>query len=101
MTFTLGYTPEKFRLVITAGSDFYAPLTRSDGVPWPAGCQLVLDFDNGTTWPATLQGANATWDVDQDDVDALIATRPRKVRLWYVEGETRLLWAQGAPVVVS
>lgn len=99
MSFTLGYTPEKFKLALTAGSDFFSALTRSDGASWPDGTQLVLEFDTGASWPAALSGATATWDIDQDVVDAVIAARPRKVRLWYVDGETRLLWAQGAPAV--
>lgn len=97
MTFTLGYTPEKFKLVLAAGADFFSALTRSDGQPWPVGSELILDFAGAApSWTATLSGATATWDVDQADVDALIAARPRKVRLFYVDGEARLLWAVGA-----
>lgn len=97
MTFTLGYAPEKFKLTVTAGADFFQALTRSDDVPWSSTAELILDFDNAApAWHATLSGATATWDVDQTEVDALIAARPRKVRLYYVDGETRLVWGVGA-----
>lgn len=98
MSFTLGFTPEKFKLVVAAGSDFYASLVRSDGNDWSDSAELILDFADGATWTADLSGATATWDVDQDDVDVVIALKPKKVRLWYVDGETRTLWAQGSLV---
>lgn len=98
MTFTLGYTPEKFKVIVAAGADFYAALTRSDDTDWPASSVLTLDFGEGTLWEATLSGATAQWNVDQVDVDVLIARRPRGVKLWYVDGATRLLWAHGSLV---
>lgn len=94
MTFTLGQAPEKLTVVLVAGADFVSSLDRSDGEPWP-DVEISLDFGTAV-WPATLDGASARWNVDQADVDALLATRPRSVRLWYVDGPTRLLWAQGA-----
>lgn len=106
MTFTLGFAPENFSVLLSAGSDFVAALRRSDNTAWPAGITLTLDFGAVTNpatpdadpvpvqWAATLNGPTATWDVDETQVAlALLAT---KVRLWYVEGETRLLWASGA-----
>jgi len=100
MAFTLGSAPEKFKVVVSAGSDFFSALTRSDGQPWPDGAELIIDFgDAAPAWHAALAGATATWAVDEADVDALIAAKPKKVRLFYVDGDTRLLWAQGALAV--
>jgi len=93
MAFTLGHAPDRLNVILIAGSDFASSLKRKDGVAWPV-VEISLDFGS-TEWPATVVDDVASWDVDQDDVDLLIAARPRGVKLWYVEGERRLLWAQG------
>lgn len=98
MTFTLGYTPEKFKLIVASGSDFFSSLRRSDDTDWPESSLVTLDFGNEMQWDATLDGPTATWDVDQAEVAAVIAAKPKKVRLWYVDGEVRLLWASGVLV---
>lgn len=97
MAFTLGFAPEKFDVDVSAGADFYSSLRRKDGTDWAATAQVILDFGVGINpWVATLTGPVATWDIDQAVVDAVIAAKPKKVRLWYVDGGTRLLWGSGA-----
>lgn len=99
MAFTLGQAPDTLRVTLVGGADFVSSLRRKDGTPWPANSSLKLAFSPTTgsvvEWAATFANAVAIWDVDQVDVDALIALKPRVVRLWYSEGDLRLLWAQG------
>lgn len=99
MTFTLGYKPEKFKVEMSANSDFTAALVRSNGTDWPAGSTLSLSFEGGQDFAAALDGTTATWLIDEADVNALIAIKPKSVKLWYVEGSTRLLWAIGSLTV--
>lgn len=94
MSFTMGYTPQECTVVLTPGADFVCTLSRVDSQPWPAGLQLTLQL--GThQWDAELSGDLATWVVDQELVDAALADDPQHARLWYVDGDTRLLWAAG------
>lgn len=97
MAFTLGSAPDTLKVVLVKGADFVSTLTRKDGTDWPVDTEVVLEFKTTSpvSWSATLTGSSAMWNVDQADVDALIAAKPRSVKLWYVEGEVRLLWAQG------
>jgi uncharacterized membrane protein len=97
-SFMLGAAPERMTVVLAAGTDFVATLTRDDGVVWPDGTVVELRVGS-TTWAATVAGATVTWDVDEVAVDAVLATNPTKARLYYVAGATRMLWASG-PVVV-
>lgn len=105
MSFTLGYTPEKFKVVLTRGADFFASLRRSDGEAWPETARLVIAFPGiDITFVATLNGPTATWNEDSLLVSDLINLKPKSVQLWYFEGEdaqTEVLWAQGAPVVAG
>lgn len=97
MTFTLGRAPEKLRVVVSADGDFISGIRRADGTDWPVGTSLILDF-GGTEWPSVNTADLALWSVDAAQVDALIAARPRRAQLWFVDGETRLLWASGSLV---
>lgn len=98
MPLTMGQAPEALKVVLVAGADFVTQLRRKDNSPWPSAAQLQLAFDREggvTEWPASFAGSTAIWDIDVADVNALIAQRPRFVRLWYVDGGLRLIWAQG------
>lgn len=94
MTLTFGYTPQELRVVLSRGASFSSSLRRSDGEAWPAGLQLSLDFD-GAVWPADLNGPVASWTRSADEVDAVLTAGPNTVRLWYVAGDRKLLWATG------
>lgn len=98
MTVTLGSVAQGLAVNLTLHADFVCAMRRSDGQDWPESV-VSLEFQvrdgEPVTWNATLSGDTAQWNVDQDEVDALIEMRPRAVRLWYIQGELRLLWAQG------
>lgn len=92
-TITLGMTPDRLKVILVADADFLASLRRKDDADWPQS-QVILDF-GAIEWPATIQASTAVWNVNEDDVNALIEARPREVRLWYIEGDQRILWALG------
>lgn len=96
MSVVLGSVPQTLKVVLVPGADFVSILRRQDGLNWPVA-DLILEFltDPITEWTADIVGAVATWNIDQNDVDELLALKPRGVKLWYVEGDLRLLWAQG------
>lgn len=98
-TITLGTVPQVLKVILVEHADFVASMRRSDGQSWPDGASLSLQFtlkEGGPTiWEASFASAVASWDVDRDVVDALVASKPRAVRLWYEEGELQALWAQG------
>lgn len=95
MSVTLGRTPEKLKVVVSPGGNFVSGIRRADASPWPAGVQLVLDF-GAVEWVAENTDDLALWSKPAADVDAMIASRPRGVQLWYIDGASRLLWATGA-----
>lgn len=95
---TLGYSPTQMRLLLTAGADFVTTLVSQDG-DWPATAAITIEVGTAT-WTATLTGPEARFDVDQTEVDAVIAQTPRSFRLWYTDGEARLMWGRG-PVLTS
>lgn len=95
MTFRLGYAPQDFLVLLTPGADFVASLRRTDEEPWPDGLVLTIDLGGPHQWVAELAGQEASWDVDAEAVDAALAASPSKARLWYTQGDTRLLWATG------
>lgn len=99
MTFKLGYKPEKFTFEVSPGSDFFGGLEREDGTDWPAGSQVELEVVGGESFDAALTGAVASWVIDETKVDEIIALKPKKIRIWYIEGETRLVWAIGSLAV--
>lgn len=95
MSVILGRPPEKLKVTVSPGSIFASSIRRADGQSWREGVQLVLDF--GTVeWTAQTSGDLALWGESAAEVDAMLATRPRGVKLWYVDGDTRVLWASGS-----
>lgn len=96
-SFTLGQAPSRMTVVLAAGADFVATLTRNDGENWPSGAAVELELGE-TVWAALVTGDTLTWDVDEAVVATVLASPPAKARLYYVNGATRMLWASG-PVV--
>jgi len=95
---TLGAVPIPLTVHLSRGSDFSCVLHSNSG-DWPDSAEITLEV--GTeTWTAELAGPDATFTVDQDDVDTAIAAGPRHVRLWYTDGELRLLWGYANAVTV-
>lgn len=94
MTLTLGSAPQQLTVVLIRDADFVAVLHNSAG-DWDAGVSIELRFGD-TVWVATLAGADATFNVDKAAVNALVATKPRTARLFYVDGDVDLCWATGS-----
>jgi hypothetical protein len=94
----LGYSPTSMTLALAQGGDFVTTLVSQDG-NWPGTAVITIEVADAT-WTATLVTNEARFNVDQADVDAVIAKNPSKFRLWYTDGATRLLWGTG-PVTVS
>lgn len=97
----LGPQPVEFRLNLPAGADFVAEIVIPDDESAldPAG-SVELRFTDLTpvvVWAATIDPAGrlVRWNVDEIDVDAVLAAGPRKVRLHYELAESDLLWARG------
>jgi len=83
-------------------SDFYDERTLylADGTTpdnWPPGTTLTYDFSSDgytwtTGWAATIDGADAVWNVDKAQVNA--RKSGERVRLFYVNGsDEQTLWA--------
>lgn len=87
-------------VVLSPGTDFVATLARSDGVAWPAGTAIQLQLDAQSPLSASITGTTVSFDVSDTLVDAAIALNPKKAKLYYINGSTKLLWAAG-PVVVQ
>lgn len=98
MSVKLGYSPASMTLTLTEGGDFVTTLVSQDG-DWPVTAVISIEV-GAATWIATLSTNEARFNVDQIEVDAVVAEEPRSFSLWYVDGETRLLWGRGPVVVV-
>jgi hypothetical protein len=100
---TLGLQPLDVNVVLARGAAFVAELEVTSGT-WPVGTAISLVFStsddsvtpSGLTWPATVAGTTAAWDVAAADVTAVIAAGARYARLLYTEGAAApLLWGKG------
>ncbi len=97
-SFTLGSDPATMTVKVTRGADFGSVLTNTAG-DWNPGAAVELRIGS-TVWSATLDGADATFSVDKAAVDAMLSTETaRWARLFYVEGASDVLWAEGRVVV--
>lgn len=97
----LSATPLTLRISLTRGADFVRRIEPLDADLTPStftdGTQLVLDFGEHGTWPATVTPTAADWNVDKVVVDALIDALPFGARcvLRYRLGDADLTWAAG------
>ena len=98
-TISLGAAPLQLTVTLVRGADFVQQLTRKDGTPWPTDAQVTLELIHADTantrWDATLSESTAVWNVDTAEVEATIAKRIRGAKLWYVQGELKVLWGMG------
>lgn len=98
MTLTLGADVDDLTVRLTRGADFHTTLRNTDG-PWPTGTTISLRFGPTSTpthtWDATITGADAVFDIDKTDVDAVLAASTPKARLYYVNGDIEMCWAAG------
>ena len=93
----LGFKPDRLRLYLTPGADFYSQLELRGGT-YAVGSSLSLVFDGGSTWTATRTSSTImTFDVDKADVDLI--TDGDGVRLNFVDGTTDQTWALGTVIL--
>jgi hypothetical protein len=90
---TLGVVPKSMNLLLVPGADWVCNL-RSQGDPWPATAVITIEIAD-TVWTATISDTTATFNIDQTEVDAIIALGPTRFSLWYTDGPSRLPWATG------
>jgi hypothetical protein len=102
--FTLGYAPISFGVLLPRHGSFVAKLTNEDG-DWAPGTTIVLNFyadatdpDDAPThsWPATITGADADWNVPAADVADVILEAPQEARLIHtIPPAEPLVWGIG------
>lgn len=102
---TFGTTPRPGILYLSRYGDFITELISSTG-SWPDYAALDFRFmpsnsSTWTSWPATIDGAIASWNVDKDDVAAVLSLGAGSYRLFYTEGTYDLEWSKGSIVDVS
>jgi hypothetical protein len=76
-------------------SDFVTEII-SDAGSWPDGCSIEFRFQPSntttwTTWPATITGATASWDVLPADVATLVATQTLPASSEWIFGQHSVL----------
>ena len=103
MTVAFGWKPPDFVMELAWGGDFVFTLQANQN--WPTGIGIELRLYrtpdpsgdlNPIIWPATIVGANASWDVSATQVTNAITQRALYPRLRYSEldGST-LVWMRG------
>jgi hypothetical protein len=102
----LGSKPEKLKVNLVVGADVVTVIQRKDGLEWDPATDLYVEFDYGTehpkdSFPATIDGLDARFEIDAIDVAGIIERKPKRARIWYELGELRLLWASGEVVVLT
>ncbi len=100
MTVALGFVPIDCTVALSAGGDFSQTLTATP--PWPAGTAVELHFSptpaegpSTIVWPATISGANATWNVPAVSVAAVLNAQALYVTIHYVTSIGTLVWMVG------
>lgn len=101
MSFTLGRAPEAFKLILVSNADFISGLRRTDGQDWSDTIEVTIEIETDpiTRWVGGVSGDLIEWNVDVAEVQPVYDQRPRKAKLWYIDGEIRLVWAEGAVVL--
>lgn len=98
MGINLGLVPLPLTVTLAEGGDFVSALVASED--WPVGIGIELRLTGGTegtvTWPATISGDRADWDVPAADVQEVIDADASAAQLLYSESDgTVLLWGKG------
>lgn len=101
---TFGFIPEPGTMYLNRYSDFVSEIISETG-SWPDGAAIEFRYLPGNvttwiTWPATIIGATASWDVPAVDVAALLASGVTEYRLFYAVGGAELEWSTGQVVNV-
>ncbi|OLL21267.1 hypothetical protein BKE56_015785 [Rhodococcus sp. M8] len=59
---SMGWTPVRDDIVLTSGDWIFARENRSGD--FPPGTTAEVKWANGTTWPATIDGAEISWRIE-------------------------------------
>jgi hypothetical protein len=89
-----------FSVTLPDGEDFEYGIRRVDGNDWPDGTRAEIIFQpvgaEEIVLEAAVIGSILYWFKATDDVQELIAARPKKARMDYISPSgVRLLWAKG------
>lgn len=107
MSIVLGFKPDRLTVKLSRFGDFVGGLEYDDGDPdtpneWPLDAVITLRFyatETSTTaeaeWPATFDGALASWYRPKSESAALLDGGHDKARLFYSRGGVELEWAVG------
>ncbi len=100
-----GFVPKPGTMYLNQYSDFVSEIISVSG-SWPDGAAIEFRYlpnnvTTWTTWPATITGATASWDVPAVVVAALLASGVTQYRLFYAVGGAELEWSSGPLVNVS
>ena len=91
---TLGWDAIKMTVQLSRDSDFIAALISDEG-DWPDDTLIELRFSGEgmapVAWPADIVGPRATWEMDKDDVAAILTAGATVAKLFYND----MLWAKG------
>lgn len=98
-TLSFGTSPIPGVIKLSRYSDFVTEMISNTG-SWPDTAQIEFRFlaantNTWVTWPATISGPIATWNVDKDDVAAMLNTGATRYWLFYLEGDYDLEWSKG------
>lgn len=69
-TYGMGWTPYRNHINLCPGYDWIFSRTKEDG-PFTAGTIVEIVWDNGVTWPATIEGDTASWRIEAAAVAAI------------------------------
>lgn len=95
---TLGRRPDTLNVILSRTADFIATLHRQDNTAWPAGTVVTLTIGE-TSWPATVAGADLSWNVDKATVATAHAAGTHPATLTLTQGTADLTWAEGKAFV--
>lgn len=90
----LGSTPEEIEVVLTRNADFFCTLITEDGTDWPAGVDIRLIL-GATSFDAVIVGDEASFSIQESEVNDLIDARVAKAKLMYIEGTSDICWGVG------
>lgn len=93
----LGVKPLHLIVDLTQNADFTSTLKNVDG-NWSPTAEIQLRFgygDDTIMWAANISGDLAIFDIDDEQVNALLATRIRNAKLFYIDGDVEVAWGVG------
>lgn len=97
-----GWEAPEFNMPLYRDSDYSFALEADPS--WPSGVTLQFRFsstypnedDTPIVWPATVDGNFASWDIVADDVNVVLDSGKKHVKLVYVStGDRRRIYMKG------